>query len=184
MLLVLLAICAFNWRRLNPPPTHPLPQDEALRKLQRKAESLEGLLAKHPLAGSPTLQSRLDTLLQKQVGLLAGRPAGMQQPLPALPACPAQPQPQPHRRCTLSSPPTHCTPHTPLPFDRRAHPPFLPFGPSCTRPHSTLTPPPTAASTTAHPSAHPYSLPSMLPPCRPCTRRCAPLRKRSRARRA
>ena len=60
------------------PPIHPTPplQDEGLRKLQRKAEGLEGLLAKHPLAASPTLQSRLDTLLQKQVGRVTGRPAG------------------------------------------------------------------------------------------------------------
>ncbi len=42
-------------------------QDESLRKLQRKAESIEGLLAKHPLATAPDLQTRLQALLQKQV---------------------------------------------------------------------------------------------------------------------
>ncbi|EFN51100.1 hypothetical protein CHLNCDRAFT_141429 [Chlorella variabilis] len=41
-------------------------EDEGLRKLLRKAESVEGLLAKHPLAASPSLQQQLDTLLQKQ----------------------------------------------------------------------------------------------------------------------
>lgn len=41
-------------------------EDESLRKLQRKAEGIEGLLAKHPLAGAPDLQARLQALLQKQ----------------------------------------------------------------------------------------------------------------------
>ncbi|KAL4426270.1 hypothetical protein ABPG77_009885, partial [Micractinium sp. CCAP 211/92] len=41
-------------------------EDESLRKLQRKAESIEGLLAKHPLATAPDLQTRLQALLQKQ----------------------------------------------------------------------------------------------------------------------
>lgn len=39
----------------------------------RKAESVEGLLAKHPLAASPSLQQQLDTLLQKQVGVIKDR---------------------------------------------------------------------------------------------------------------
>lgn len=43
-------------------------QDEAFRKLQRKAESLEGLLARHPLAGAASLQERLQRLRRKQVG--------------------------------------------------------------------------------------------------------------------
>ncbi|KAI3427412.1 hypothetical protein D9Q98_010327 [Chlorella vulgaris] len=41
-------------------------EDEGLRKLLRKAEGVEGLLSKHPLARSPTLAHRLDVLLQKQ----------------------------------------------------------------------------------------------------------------------
>lgn len=56
-----------------PPPLLPFPfflttpQDEALRKLQRKLESLEGLLRQHPLARAADLQPRLEALLQKQV---------------------------------------------------------------------------------------------------------------------
>jgi hypothetical protein len=51
----------------------PLLQDEGLRKLLRKAEGVEGLLSKHPLARSPTLAHRLDVLLQKQVRGMRGR---------------------------------------------------------------------------------------------------------------
>ena len=53
--------------------SHPA-QDEALRKLQRKLESLEGLLRQHPLARVADLRPRLEALLHKQVG--AAAPAG------------------------------------------------------------------------------------------------------------
>ncbi len=54
-------------QRISPPLPRPAPQDEALRKLQRKLESLEGLLRQHPLARAADLQPRLEALLQKQV---------------------------------------------------------------------------------------------------------------------
>ncbi|GAB4818279.1 hypothetical protein N2152v2_005325 [Parachlorella kessleri] len=41
-------------------------EDDGFRKLQRKAESVEGLLEKHPLAASPTLRDRLRQLRHKQ----------------------------------------------------------------------------------------------------------------------
>ena len=41
--------------------------DGDYRKAQRKSETLEGLLAKHPLASSPNLQERLTLLRHKQV---------------------------------------------------------------------------------------------------------------------
>lgn len=41
--------------------------DTDYRKAQRKSETLEGLLKKHPLAASPTLQERLTQLRHKQV---------------------------------------------------------------------------------------------------------------------
>ena len=41
--------------------------DSDFRKLQRRLEATEGLLADHPLAGSPTLRSRLAGLQRKQV---------------------------------------------------------------------------------------------------------------------
>lgn len=41
-------------------------EDEGLRRVQRKVESIEGLLGKHPLAGSATLRARLEALLNKQ----------------------------------------------------------------------------------------------------------------------
>lgn len=58
------------------------PQDDGLRKLQRQAERLEGLLRQHPLAGAPDLPRRLDLLLQKQVrlcGFGSGRRSAGQQ---------------------------------------------------------------------------------------------------------
>lgn len=42
-------------------------KDLDFRKAQRKMETLEGGLAKHPLAKSPTLQSSLTQLRQKRV---------------------------------------------------------------------------------------------------------------------
>lgn len=41
--------------------------DTDYRKAQRKSETLEGLLKKHPLAASTTLQERLTRLRHKQV---------------------------------------------------------------------------------------------------------------------
>ncbi len=45
--------------------------DSDFRKLQRRLEATEGLLADHPLARSPTLSGRLSALQRKQV-----RPGG------------------------------------------------------------------------------------------------------------
>ncbi|KAI7836432.1 hypothetical protein COHA_009701 [Chlorella ohadii] len=50
-------------------------EDEALRKLQRKLESLEGLLRQHPLARAADLRPRLEALLQKQALHEAARTA-------------------------------------------------------------------------------------------------------------
>ena len=44
-------------------------KDPEFRKAQRKMETLEGGLAKHPLAHSPTLQPRLTQLRHKLVCL-------------------------------------------------------------------------------------------------------------------
>lgn len=52
-------------------PSSHSAQDEALRKLQRKLESLEGLLRQHPLARAADLRPRLEALLHKQVGAAA-----------------------------------------------------------------------------------------------------------------
>lgn len=41
--------------------------DSDYRKAQRKSETLESLLKKHPLAASPTLEERLTLLRHKQV---------------------------------------------------------------------------------------------------------------------
>lgn len=41
-------------------------QDEGFRKLQRKVESIEGLLARHELVGAPDLEERLAALERKQ----------------------------------------------------------------------------------------------------------------------
>lgn len=41
--------------------------DSDYRKSQRKSETLEGLLSKHPLASSTTLDERLTLLRHKQV---------------------------------------------------------------------------------------------------------------------
>ena len=43
-------------------------KDADFRKAQRKMETLEGGLAKHPLAKSPTLQASLGQLRHKLVG--------------------------------------------------------------------------------------------------------------------
>lgn len=43
--------------------------DSDYRKAQRKSETLESLIAKHPLAHSSTLQERLTSLRHKQVKL-------------------------------------------------------------------------------------------------------------------
>ena len=49
--------------------------DADFRKLQRRLEATEGLLADHPLAGSSSLHSRLSALQRKQV-----RPGGRMTP--------------------------------------------------------------------------------------------------------
>ena len=49
------------------PETDMSVTDSDYRKAQRKSETLEGLLSKHPLAGSPTLAERLTLLRHKQV---------------------------------------------------------------------------------------------------------------------
>jgi hypothetical protein len=141
----------------TPVHTRPLPQDEALRKLQRKTEGLEGLLAKHPLAGSPTLHSRLDTLLQKQVGAsfwLAGGSACHGSFLLSLPACPSTASPAAACR-TPTSPPTHCTPTphpTALQSPRTCHPPPLVDPAAQGSTHCQAHP---NSCATAHPSSHP-----------------------------
>ena len=49
------------------PETDMAVDDSGFRKAQRKMETLEGGLAKHPLASNPSLQPRLLLLRQKQV---------------------------------------------------------------------------------------------------------------------
>ena len=49
------------------PETDMSVTDADYRKAQRKSETLEGLLAKHPLANSVTLNERLALLRHKQV---------------------------------------------------------------------------------------------------------------------
>lgn len=59
-------------------------QDEGLKRLRRKVESLEGLLGGHALAGRPDLAPRLQALLSKQVGAWGGLVLVLL-PLPLLP---------------------------------------------------------------------------------------------------
>lgn len=49
------------------PETDMSVTDSDYRKSQRKSETLEGLLEKHPLASSSTLEERLTLLRHKQV---------------------------------------------------------------------------------------------------------------------
>jgi type IV pilus biogenesis protein CpaD/CtpE len=49
------------------PETDMSVTDSDYRKAQRKSETLEGLLKKHPLAASSTLEERLTLLHHKQV---------------------------------------------------------------------------------------------------------------------
>ena len=49
------------------PETDMSVADGDYRKAQRKAETLEGLLKKHPLAASSSLEERLALLRHKQV---------------------------------------------------------------------------------------------------------------------
>ena len=57
------------------PETDMSVTDSDYRKSQRKSETLEGLLQKHPIAKSATLEERLTLLRHKQVMLpLAPKP--------------------------------------------------------------------------------------------------------------
>ena len=56
------------------PETDMSVTDSDYRKSQRKSETLEGLLKKHPLASSATLEERLSLLRHKQVTLPLAKP--------------------------------------------------------------------------------------------------------------